>query len=290
MMFWKTPAFRHLRLPFSWFLMPAFFIGLLAVPEINVAHALLLFFVLHFLVYPSSNAFNSLQDQDEGPIGGMERPPKAPSILRPISFGLDALALTMGFWQHWALGIGLLIYILASRAYSWRVIRLKKYPWAGFLTVLLFQGSWVMLLVALFVPPVFSWEQAAAPGLFYLAAALVLGGSYPLTQIYQHEADKKDGVRSLSSVLGIEGTFRFCAAAFALGGPALLFPLWQANRIEALLLVGSALLPVLLYFFWWWNGSRRNVAAANFRNTMRMNLLASTSLNLALGLLLLLNL
>jgi len=103
MIFWKTPAFRHLRLPFSWFLLPAFLMGMLAVPVLNAPHFWLLFLVLHFLVYPSSNAFNSLQDQDEGPIGGMERPPRAPALLRPISFGLDILALVIGFWQHWAL-------------------------------------------------------------------------------------------------------------------------------------------------------------------------------------------
>lgn len=289
-MFWKSPAFRHLRLPFSWFLLPAFLMGMLVVPEVDPKHFWLLFLVLHVLVYPSSNAFNSLQDQDEGPIGGMEHPPKAPAILRPISLGLDILALTIGFWQHWALGIGLLAYILASRAYSYRPIRLKRHPWAGFFTVLFFQGPWVILLVALFVPTEFQWDAVGQPGLLYLAAALVLGGSYPLTQIYQHEADRKDGVLSLSALLGIKGTFRFCAIAFMLGGPALLFPLWQAGRTTALLLLASALLPVLLYFFWWWRVTNRDVQAANFRNTMRMNLLASTALNLSLALILLLDL
>ncbi|MDP2189004.1 MAG: UbiA family prenyltransferase [Sphingobacteriaceae bacterium] len=289
-MIWKSPAFRHLRLPFSWFLLPAFLMGMLAVPEVDFSKTLLLFVVLHFLVYPSSNAFNSLQDQDEGPIGGMEHPPKAPASLRYISLGFDALALLFGFWQHWALGLGLLAYILASRAYSYRPIRLKKHPWTGFFTVLLFQGPWVMLLAALFTTPVFGWENATTPGLLYVAAALVLGGSYPLTQIYQHEADRNDGVLSLSAWLGIQGTFKFCAVAFALGGPALLFPLWQADRIAALLLLTTALLPVLLYFFWWWQQTTKDPAAANFKNTMRMNLLASSSLNLALGLILVLNL
>lgn len=289
-MFLKTPAFRHLRLPFSWFLLPAFLMGLLAVPEVDAARTWGLFFVLHLLIYPSSNAFNSLQDQDEGPIGGMAQPPQAPAVLRPISLGLDALALAIGFGQHWALGLGLLAYILASRAYSYRPIRLKKHPWAGFFTVLIFQGPWVMLLVALFSVPVFDWQLAAAPGALYLASALVLGGSYPLTQIYQHEADRRDGVLSLSALLGIEGTFRFCAVAFALGGPALLWPLWQEGRLTALLLLAVALLPVLAYFFWWWKQAQADAAAANFKNTMRMNMLASSCLNLALGLILLLDL
>lgn len=289
-MFWKTPAFRHLRLPFSWFLLPAFLMGMLAVPAPDQQHFWLLFVLLHLLVYPSSNAFNSLQDQDEGPIGGMESPPKAPALLGPLSVGMDLLALLLGFWQHWALGIGLLVYILASRAYSFRPIRLKKYPWAGFFTVLLFQGPWVILLIALFVPTHFDWSLANAPGLLYLAAALVLGGSYPLTQVYQHEADKKDGVLSLSAMLGIEGTFRFCAVAFALGGPTLLLPLLLAGRLEATLILATALLPVLAYFFWWWRAVRTNAEAANFRNTMRMNLLASTALNLALILILCLGL
>lgn len=280
---WQNPVFRHLRFPFSWFLLPAFLMGWLMVPNADAERVWQLALVLHLLVYPSSNAFNSWQDRDEGPIGGMERPPQAPEAIRWWSLAFDVLA--VGLCSYWwgPLGLGILAYILASRAYSWRPLRLKKYPWGGFFTVVLFQGSWVMLLCAAYLPnQPFVWEQLAAPGAWYLASALVLGGTYPLTQVYQHAADKADGVLSLSAWLGVRGTFRFSAAAFALAGPFLLLPLWLNGRTEALLLLSLALLPTLFWFFSWWQKVQRDEAAANFKNTMIMNVVASSSLNVAL--------
>ena len=90
--FWQHPVFRHLRFPFSWFLLPAFLMGWLMVPDADPVRVWQLALVLHLLVYPSSNAFNSWQDRDEGPIGGMERPPQAPDSLRWWSLGFDVLA------------------------------------------------------------------------------------------------------------------------------------------------------------------------------------------------------
>lgn len=280
---WQNPVFRHLRFPFSWFLLPAFLMGWVMVPNADAERVWQLALVLHLLVYPSSNAFNSWQDRDEGPIGGMERPPQAPEAIRWWSLAFDVLA--VGLCSYWwgPLGLGILAYILASRAYSWRPLRLKKYPWGGFFTVVLFQGPWVMLLCAAYLPnQPFVWEQLAAPGTWYLASALVLGGTYPLTQVYQHAADKADGVLSLSAWLGVRGTFRFSAAAFALAGPFLLLPLWLNGRTEALLLLSLALLPTLFWFFSWWQKVQRDEAAANFKNTMIMNVVASSSLNVAL--------
>ncbi|MFN3529293.1 MAG: UbiA family prenyltransferase [Bacteroidia bacterium] len=286
----RTAAFRHLRLPFSWFLMPAFLLGWLATPQVSPGNLLLLFGILHLLVYPSSNAYNSHQDQDEGPIGGMEHPPKPPESLRYISLGMDVLALALGIWLHWGAALGLLAYILASRAYSHRALRLKKYPLAGFFTVVIFQGPWIMALVAVFGRADFAWSNVWQPGWLYLASALMLAGTYPLTQIYQHEADKRDGVLSLSAWLGIMGTFRFSALAFLLAGPALLIPLYLQNRVALLLLLSLALLPVLGWFVYWWRACARDVAAVNYKNTMRMNMLASTLLNIALLLACILNL
>lgn len=280
---WQHPVFRHLRFPFSLFLLPAFLMGWLMVPDAEPERVWQLALVLHLLVYPSSNAFNSWQDRDEGPIGGMERPPQAPDSLRWWSLGFDVLAVGLCSFWWWPLGVGVLTYILASRAYSWRKLRLKKYPWPGFFTVVLFQGPWVMLLCAAYLPEQpFVWEQLAAPGLWYAASALVLGGTYPLTQVYQHAADKADGVLSLSAWLGIQGTFRFSAMAFAAAGPFLLLPLWlQANYLALALLI-LALLPTLWWFFSWWKKVQRDETAANFKNTMIMNVVASSALNVAL--------
>jgi 1,4-dihydroxy-2-naphthoate octaprenyltransferase len=60
---------KLLRLPFSFFLMPVFLFALSEQQPNNAMQAFLLFVVLHLLIYPSSNAYNSYMDQDEGSIG-----------------------------------------------------------------------------------------------------------------------------------------------------------------------------------------------------------------------------
>lgn len=281
--FWQNPVFRHLRFSFSWFLLPPFMMGWLMVPNSEPERVWQLAFVLHLLVYPSSNAYNSSQDHDEGSIGGMEHPPKAPKSLRWWCLGLDFLALAISTFWWIPLGIGIGAYILASRAYSWRPLRLKKFPFLGFFTVAFFQGPWVILLCAAFLPrQPFGWEQLATPGLWYIASLLVLAGSYPLTQVYQHTADKADGVLSISALLGVQGTFRFSAATFSVAGPFLLLPLWLEGRNSALLFLALALIPTLCFFLSWWKKVRCDETAANFKNTMTMNLVASSSLNLVL--------
>ena len=49
-----------------------------------------------------------------------------------------------------------------------------------------------------------------------LAAAFLIGGFYPITQVYQHESDKNDNVITVSMLLGKKGTFIFCAAMYTI--------------------------------------------------------------------------
>ena len=88
---------------------------------------IMLFIILHLLVYPSSNGYNSLMDKDEGSIAGVKDPSALPTQMFAISIIFDALALALTFlyFDHWSM-LFLLAYILASRAYSYRQIRLKK--------------------------------------------------------------------------------------------------------------------------------------------------------------------
>jgi 1,4-dihydroxy-2-naphthoate octaprenyltransferase len=42
------------------------------------------------------------------------------------------------------------------------------------------------------------------PVLPVVAAGLLIGGFYPLTQVYQHDQDSKDGVTTISMLLGLQ--------------------------------------------------------------------------------------
>ena len=136
-----------LRFHFSFFLLPVYLFALTQLVDINWERAVMIFLILHLLVYPASNGYNSYMDRDESPIGGVRHPLKPTRQLFYMSLLMDFLALTLSLIISIYFSVGILLYILASRAYSYRGIRLKKYPIAGFLTVLIFQGACTFWLV-----------------------------------------------------------------------------------------------------------------------------------------------
>src|SRR5580658_2126923 len=109
-----------LRLPFSIFLMPVYWFALSQVIPRDWGRALLVFIILHLLVYPASNGYNSYMDRDEGPIGGLARPLQPTRQLFWVTLVMDLLALALGFIIGFWFVAGLAVYILASRAYSYR--------------------------------------------------------------------------------------------------------------------------------------------------------------------------
>lgn len=266
-----------LRLPFSYFLMPVYFFALSQAQEINVAKAILVFVVLHLLIFPSSNAYNSYMDQDEGPIGGLKNPPKATRQLYHAANLLDALALILAFFVNLPFVAGTLIYILSSRAYSFKGIRLKKYPIGGFLIVSLVQGGVTFLAVVAGVSghPVELMPLLPAA----VASALLLGGVYPLTQIFQHEEDKKSGDISISILLGYLGTFFFSAFLFIAANVILFFYYDAKHDLRPFNLLQLFLLPTVLFFVYWFIRVYKDRMQASFENTMRMNIISSTCMN-----------
>ena len=249
-MMFKRSTIQLLRLPFSFFLMPVFWFALSCVKEINVPHAFLIFFIVHFLVYPSSNGYNSYMDRDTDSIGGIEHPMAPEKELFYITILMDLVAVCLSFLIS-AFFAGLLIcYIICSRLYSYRGIRLKQYPIIGYLTVILNQGGLMFLMVyhGSSINP-----ETGLPWPGMIAACFLIGGFYPITQVYQHVSDAKDGVRTISMLLGKKGTFIFCALMYLVALSVLFF---YYRGLDQLLLFGVLqifFLPVLVYFFWWVN-------------------------------------
>src|SRR5215472_16924440 len=94
----KAPSstLQLLRLHFSFFLMPVYWFALSQVVEIDWARALLIFAILHLLVYPASNGYNSYMDRDTTPIGGLEHPLQPTRQLFWVTLAMDGIALALG--------------------------------------------------------------------------------------------------------------------------------------------------------------------------------------------------
>lgn len=246
--------------------------------SINILNAVLVFLILHLFIYPSSNGYNSYMDQDESSIGGLEYPPKPTKELFYTSMVFDAIGLLLSLVISKMFFIAVFMYILVSRAYSFKGIRLKKYPILGFLSVIFFQGGFTFWMVQTGINH-FSFEFNIYNALALLGSSFLIAGVYPLTQVYQHDADVKSGDYTISYRLGIRGTFYFTACMFLLANVCLYFYFGGLGKTEHFLVFQLFLLPVVIYFMVWFFKVYKDTKEASFKNTMTMNLIAALCMN-----------
>ena len=217
----------HLRFPFVYILSPIFAWGAAWGPGGWTARTTLGFLLVHLALYPGANAFNSAYDRDTGPIGGLARPPAVPRGL--------------GGWSVWLQGVGAALSLVVGplfaagfvalwgifTAYSHPRTRWKRSPVASTAAIVAGQGGigywlgWSAAGAAQPGPRSIAAAWTAADGWALAAACAVVAALYPLTQVYQLEADRLRRDRTLAAALGARGTLAWGAACFAAAALAL---------------------------------------------------------------------
>jgi len=272
-------TFKLLRIPFSFFLMPLFLFALSQAETIVVFKAVVSFIIIHLLVYPASNGYNSYVDKDETPIGGLEKPPMPTKALFYVTLVMDGLSLALSFTLINSLFAGcVLLYTLASRAYSSKQIRLKKYPFISFLVVILFQGAFTYYMAHIGITSNTLTLNKFTMFLL-LGCSFQIAGAYPLTQIYQHQQDYKEGIITLSYKLGYRGTFIFTAIMFFICNVFYFLHFNLIDRVNNFYIIQVFFLPIVVYFAYWFYMVYKDVTKADFKHTMRMNTVASICMN-----------
>ena len=280
-------ALKLMRIPFSVYLMPIFWFAVSAVADVNWGRAMAVFLIIHVLVYPASNGYNSYFDKDEGSIGGLKNPPKVTKHLLQLVVLFDILAVLAATLVNIYFGGCILLYLLVSKAYSYDKIRLKKYPLVSTLVVILFQGAFTFIMVQVGLGLSFGQISTSFNLLLAGVSSLFLCGSYPITQIYQHQEDAQRGDRTLSLLLGIRGTLLFAAFSLLLASTLLLLTYLQMQQYWRILFFLGCTAPVIIFFVQWFLKVEKDPAEANFENTMRMNKTSSVCLSAAFLLMLL---
>jgi 1,4-dihydroxy-2-naphthoate octaprenyltransferase len=230
------------------------------------------------LFYPSSNGYNSYYDKDEESIGGLEVPPPVSKELLVVSIVFEVAAILFALVISWQFSLMVLGISLVSRSYSHPSIRLKKYPVLGLITVALFQGAYTYIMAYIGISgeglEVFQSSKIIwAGGL----CSLMLFGSYPMTQIYQHNEDGRRGDLTMSRILGIKGTFIWTGTIFFIASIGFIGYFYFYYSIFVAILFPLFLTPTLIYFLNWFRRVLRNDSAADFKSTMRLNLFSSIS-------------
>lgn len=280
----------HLRISFSFYLLPVFCFALSQANSINIVNSILIFIILHFFIYPASNCYNSFMDKDTESIGALENPPPATVKLYFASIILDLTGLLLSSFISPKLSILLILFIAVSKAYSWHGIRLKKYPILSWLVVSVFQGGFTFLLINICFKNSFSPQLTTEKELWcIIISTLQVAAVYPLTQIYQHEEDYNRGDITISYLLGIKGTFVFSAMIFTLiiGSFYYYFTNWFS--LMHFFILTACFFPVLGYFILWFLNVLKDPCEADFKNTMRMNKISSFCLMFCFTLLTVLN-
>jgi len=211
-------------------------------------------------------------DRDETPIGGLSKPLLPTKQLFYVTIIMDIISVGFSLVISIYFAAGVLLYILASRAYSYRGIRLKKFPVTGYVIVIIFQGAVTFFLTYHGSSVDKTLEIPFWPA---LASSLLIGGYYPLTQIYQHEDDLKDGVVTISYKLGKKGTFVFCGIVFALATAAMFFTFDERGQLQFFFIFTVCMLPMIFFFMQWMARTWKDQSKADFKNSLKMNLLAS---------------
>ncbi len=145
-------------------------------------------------------ALNSAFDRDEDDVAYLRRPPAVPSGLAVAALTLMALGLivtwTAPVGYRWAYGICVVLSIL----YSMPPVRLKAVGGA----------DWVINLVGFgVISPYAGWALSGRAltgpvSVILLAFGALFAAFYPLTQLYQMDADRERGDQTLAIRLGIQ--------------------------------------------------------------------------------------
>ncbi|KAA5548683.1 UbiA family prenyltransferase [Adhaeribacter rhizoryzae] len=274
-------ALKLMRIPFSVYLMPVFWFALSVVTDYSVAKAVAVFVIIHLFVYPASNGYNCYFDRDESSIGGLKHPPKVNKSLFWLVSLFDGLAILGALFISVPFAVCITVYLLVSKAYSYDKIRLKKYPFISTLVVIFFQGAFTFLMVQLGIGVNVAQITSSTNLIFATVSSLFLCGSYPLTQVYQHTEDARRGDKTISLLLGIQGTFLFSGISLLLGTGLLIFAYLNTHQEINILIFLLCTGPVVFFFNRWFWRVRQNRAEANFENTMLMNKISSLSISLA---------
>jgi len=270
----------HLRIPFSFYLLPVFLFACSLSDKLPLSNFILVGVALHLFLYPASNGYNSYFDKDEESIGGLKNPPSVAKELYWYSLVFDFIAIAIGACINWQFVAMLLVYGLVSKAYSHPAIRLKKMPYMGWFVAGFFQGYFTFVMVCVGLGNTSFLElRNLGIQLPAILSSMLLWGSYPMTQIYQHREDHKRGDITISLKLGVLGTFHFTAVAFFIATLGFIYFYSEYYSLTHAMLYVLFLSPVLVFFGYWYLKSRKDILQVNYTNTMNLNFISALMMN-----------
>jgi len=220
----------HLRLHYQFFILSGgYLLGGLLVDGPDWHQYGIQFLNVHVLLFGGATAFNSYWDKDEGPIGGLRHPPKMKRWMRNVSMLMQVAGLA------WATVIGpvfalfYLISMILFWLYSTPLARWKGRPLLSLFAIGGSTGTNSLILGVLAAGADLTWLILIAG----FGTALIMLSLYPISQLYQMDADRQRGDTTFAIQYGLAGVRRFFSVSFITGIAAVAISLSDLNVILA---------------------------------------------------------
>lgn len=205
----------HLRLHYQFLILSGgYLLSALFVEELDWTQFILQFLNVHVLLFGGATAYNSFWDKDEGPIGGLQSPPRMTNWMWTASLVIQFVGLA------WALSIGLKYSVIFASSmvlfwlYSSPLARWKGDPLLSLVAVGVSTGtnSFLMGLLAGGQTGL-SFEDGAVA----LGVAFILLSVFPTSQIFQIKEDEKRGDTTFAMHFGLKNVRLFFVGMFIAG-------------------------------------------------------------------------
>lgn len=216
----------HLRLHYQIFILSGgYLLGGLYASQLAIRPFVIQFFVVHVLLNGGVTAYNSYWDDDDGPIGGVENPPKMAPWMHHAAIVLQLVGLALA-WPLGATYVGLYAStMILSVLYSRRGPRWKGHPILSLVAVGIGTGTNTFWMGAIAAGRSVDGSLVVAG----VGVAALLLSLYPVSQIYQIDDDAAQGDRTFAVAFGLEGVRRFFFVLYPLGLGLVSVTLFEAH-------------------------------------------------------------
>ena len=254
----------HLRIIYQLVLLSGgYLLAGLFVQEIDLKLFVTYFLWWHLGLYSGATAYNSYWDKDEGPIGGIHKPPP----MKPWMWGASWLwmisPLPVLFIEYNSGSLPVATFIIYGTsiflfwAYSSPILRWKGHPYLSVFVIAISTGTNGFLMGYLaaggdlgatnFLGAT-NYMASVLPYIGASGVALILISLYPISQLFQMDEDQRRNDRTLAMHIGLNGVRRYYLWTYVVGVILVATALMYIHGIfGALFLVGAAVGGALTY-------------------------------------------
>jgi len=234
----------HLRLHYQLLILSGgYLLGGFLAGEMNTGQYWLQFLNVHVLLFGGATAYNSWWDKDTGPIGGLRHPPGMTRWMHPASLLLMLAGLIYAVGVSILYALIYMVSLILFWLYSTPLARWKGHPYLSLVAIAISTGFNSVLMGTLAAGGVIS------PGIVFgaIGASFILLSLYPVSQVFQIDADRDRNDVTFALVYGVSGIKKFFAVSFTLGSIILCGSIiFQSITAGVILMTGTAISGIII--------------------------------------------